>query len=850
MPRYECETCKQVFTRKLDYNKHKKTPCVNNEVDDNIIIGNDDKAILTNIFKACLNILRDNEAITGTKALQNISYFIILRLIEPQIDSEYINYNYDFSDYVYYDDEEQTLKLKKVLLHNLKFSNLVNEKDEDIPKILSDIWYYILSQHPKTKSLYLQSKTFDLKHMSTYRRLINKLNSYDISKSGYDVLGNVYESVIQDIMTGKSLGQFFTMPIIKNFMINLIDPQIKDDGTIESIADPAAGTNGFLITSVRHIMNKAKNNPNIKLNWDYIINEGIYSKEIDLDTYQLGMANMLISTGNIFTKLENGDSIRQPILRKFDIVIANPPYGIKTLKYDEFNYPEKMQYIPIKTGNAVSLFLQAIIYMLKIEGRAAIVLPDGKDLFSKSEKVLVSIREYLMKTCDLKEVIYLPSGIFTYTSIKTCILYFVKKIDNPFIIEEVKKPRGKITEIRKFVDDLKTTEVSFYDFIPSDSSKKLLITVPIQKIKENLYSLRYLDYIEKVSDIKFDYTIQLIKLEELCEIKSGNHSTKKDDFIFGEYPIIGGGTKPLGYHNTYNCDENVILCASHGSAGYISMYNKKTFITMAFSIIPNNKVTNKYLYYYLKYIENNIIMLGKGSAQPCISMDKLKKIEIPVPCIELQNYIVEFLDRIYEQSNKSLKENIKSLRKISEDYLKGRVKGYGNKTLGELCEFLPKSKRQASYGNPEGKYPFFKSSNKLDSYVDEPDYNKESIIIGDGGDANINYGILFSSSDHCYILQQKQDNNIMLKYLYYYISCNLNILQEKYIGAAIKNISKENIKSLEIPIPPIQVQNEIVKTLDADYIGINTLKDIIKNNKQKAKEFLDSNLSHKDIIIS
>ena len=59
----------------------------------------------------------------------------------------------------------------------------------------------------------------------------------------------------------------------------------------------------------------------------------------------------------MFDKLDKGDSIRQPILRKFDNIIANPPFGIKGLKYDGFNYHEKNEYIPIKSDNAVSLFL-------------------------------------------------------------------------------------------------------------------------------------------------------------------------------------------------------------------------------------------------------------------------------------------------------------------------------------------------------------------------------------------------------------------------------------------------------------------------------------------------------------
>ena len=87
---------------------------------------------------------------------------------------------------------------------------------------------------------------------------------------------------------------------------------------------------------------------------------------------------------------------------------------------------KKYEKLPIKTNNGTLLFLQAIIHMLKIEGRCAVVLPDGQELYS-TNNAIQTVREYLLRTCDLKEIIYLPQGIFTHTSIKTCILYFVKK---------------------------------------------------------------------------------------------------------------------------------------------------------------------------------------------------------------------------------------------------------------------------------------------------------------------------------------------------------------------------------------------------------------------------------------
>jgi type I restriction enzyme, S subunit len=76
------------------------------------------------------------------------------------------------------------------------------------------------------------------------------------------------------------------------------------------------------------------------------------------------------------------------------------------------------------------------------------------------------------------------------------------------------------------------------------------------------------------------------------------------------------------------------------------------------------------------------------------------------------------------------------------------------KTLGEICEFLPKSKRKASYGKDNGMYPFFKSSMKVDSYVDKPDYEEESLIIGTGGNANIKYNNKFSCSTDNFVIKK------------------------------------------------------------------------------------------------
>ncbi len=672
MANLTCDLCNKTFSQKNDFTRHKnkKKSCVSldkmMEITQTIQTTTNTKSSIILVFKSCLNILRDSEGFTGVKALGNITKLFILKLIEPRIIKKEINLD-DYADYTI-TDEANKIKLLKLA----RFSNL--SSDADIVNNIACLWRDILAVHPKTKQFYVAGKGFDIINNTTFVTLITKINSIDYSKVDLDVLGGAYEEVMQDILTGKVLGQYFTQPLVKKIMVDLIDPQVFEDGTFETCGDPAMGTCGLLSTYLNCIVEKAKKK-NIKLNWDFAVNKGFYGKEFDNDTFNLGLANMLISSGQMFETLECGDSIRVPINKKFDNILANPPFGIKGLKYDDFHSSLKFDYTPIKTDNGVSLFIQAIIYMLNINGKCVVVLPDGKDLTSTNPQ-FIAIREYLLKTCDLLEVIYLPPGVFTYTPIKTCIYYFVKKCNEKSVIASMPKNSKTNKEtgerVHKFITDKhQTSVVKFYECNPYTNVKLLLVEVPIERIIENSYILNYSDYIESETD---------------------------EDLIESDIPI---------------------------------------------------------------------------------------------------------------------------------------------KTLGEICSFLPKSKRSAKYGKNEGTYPFFKSSNKVDSYVTIPDYKCESLIIGDGGEPNINHGVNFSASDHCYILQNKDSKSINLKYVYYYLFNNLHIMKRLYTGVGIKNIAKKKINSIKIPILPIAKQNEIVANIDKLHQDMKQLHTQISDKMLDIKKCID-----------
>jgi type I restriction-modification system DNA methylase subunit/restriction endonuclease S subunit len=818
----------------------------------------DNKTILINVFKSCLNILRDNEGLTGDKALRNMSYLLTLKLLEPQFDCE-INidtYDYDFSHI----EDELVEDYKKKLLNFVRFSNLIKEKEENIPKIMKALWDDILSSHPSTKNIFLKNKGFDIQHQSTYKKLIDKLNTLDLSnlsKTEYDVLGNAYEEVIQDIMTGKVLGQFFTQPLVKKMMINLINPQIYQDGKIDTCGDPTMGTGGFLITYLQYILKQAKEK-NIKPDWNFIKEEGLYGKELEPDTYQLAVSNMLISSGHMFKKLERGDSIRNPIKRKFDNILANPPFGIKGLKYDDFQSDLKNEYIPIKTDNAVSLFIQAIIYMLKINGKCAVVLPDGQDLFSKTNKTLVAIREYLMKTCDLKEIIYLPAGIFTYTSIKTCVFYFIKKQEGTDILEtkiKVTKTQKETCRDYKFSKIHQTTIVKFYNYIPDEDIKNLLVEVPIEKIENNKYSLNYAEYIESKDEKKYEEGVIIKTLGEVCEFLPKSKRQASYGEKQGIYPFYTSSQNCNKYCDEYDYEDECLIIGTGGNAN-IKYNNKFSCSTDNFIIKINTEQLTKYIYYYLsiniKVLQDGFIGVGLQH----ISKEYLQNIKIPIPSLECQKDKVKYLDFIYEKSIKTSNDKIVELKMMKEFCLNNQIK-YGKnveKKLSDLCDKIVSGKFNSKDSNLIGKYPFYTNkANNPDGFCDNYcfDYDKYFILIKDGGAGNDKYGDhiglgkifkVFGKSggtSHQYALIPNKD--IDFEYLYHYLKFIKNdIMDLAHYTTGLGCIKKCDIENIIIHVPSLDKQKEIIDYCESNDRLIEQLEKEIENNKKQAQEFINN----------
>ena len=253
--------------------------------------------------------------------------------------------------------------------------------------------------------------------------------------------------------------------------------------------------------------------------------------------------------------------------------------------------------------------------------------------------------------------------------------------------------------------------------------------------------------------------------------------------------------------------------------------------------------------YYLNSIKEHIEKTyEKGACNKSLDIKNFNKMLIPILPIEKQNEIVAYLDFIYEQANKTSYKKIDELKMLNNYYLTHQLANNTSKikTLKELCNFLPKSKRNAKYGKSKGLYPFYTSSQTCSKYCDEYDYEDECLIIGDGGEPNINYDVKFSASDHCYILQNN-DKLIKTKYMYYYVYNNLDVIKQLFRGVGIANISKTNIEKIKIPIPSLEIQQEIIDYCEFNDKLIKQLELEIKINENKAQKFLSSQLRNQNI---
>lgn len=610
-------------------------------------------------FKSCLDILRgDKEHLVGDEALEELAKFLIWRLVEPQITNGAIDVMN--LKYYKYDDEKQFVSD----LENVKFSNFAKyvKNPEKLIMLRSAYEIFIVgrvfSQHPKFNRIFKKEDKTKIYESRTIANLVTRLATFNFDKYEHDILGEAYENIFVDQIygAGKSqkseMGQFFTPPKVKRLLINLVQPTIKDNGEIESVCDPAAGTGGILNFVIRHYQELAKEKGISHESLREQLIRKIFGIEIKSKVFKMCTANMLINTGEVLPNVRCDDSIRKFHDIKVDTIIANPPFSV-TIELDgqvlaDFGNDENLyNCLPIKLGKKSSelLFLQMMIHCLNIGGRAAIVMLAGAKMQNATSNYN-KVREYLLKSCDLHEVISCPGNTFTSTNSKTCILFFTKKKNRADVIKVSESLALKSHFCTK---EYATKSVKFYDFNPNDETKTFVREIAIEQIANKKHSLDPLDY-EPERVYKEEKGIKWTALDDLCEIEYGTRIVKKYTKS-GVYPVYGGGEETFKTNTFNRIGFNIVIGRFGVSEKCVRLLNAKFFLNdSGLTIKPKDIkiISQQYLGYYMVFIQQYIYNCARGSGQKNLELTKFLKIKIPLVHIEKQKRIVEFLDSLFD----------------------------------------------------------------------------------------------------------------------------------------------------------------------------------------------------------
>lgn len=245
------------------------------------------------------------------------------------------------------------------------------------------------------------------------RQIINIIDELDLGDyEESHAFGIIYETILKELQSAGSSGEYYTPRAVTDFMAKMIKPQIG-----ENVADFACGTGGFLTSWLNELL------PLVKTTEDQEkFDNSIYGIEKKQFPYMLCITNMLLH-GIDVPKIYHDNSLLRDVLDyteddQFEVILMNPPYGGNEKNEVKNHFPSDLA-----SSETADLFMSVIMYRLKKNGRAAVILPDGF-LFG-TDNAKMSIKKKLFSEFNLHTVIRMPHSVFApYTSITTNILFF------------------------------------------------------------------------------------------------------------------------------------------------------------------------------------------------------------------------------------------------------------------------------------------------------------------------------------------------------------------------------------------------------------------------------------------
>jgi len=255
-----------------------------------------------------------------------------------------------------------------------------------------------------------------MKSGTLMRQVINKISEIDFNvQSDRHTFGNIYEQILKDLQSAGNAGEFYTPRAVTQFIVDRVNPQLE-----ETVLDPACGTGGFLVNVIEHKRARFVKSPKN----EEILQESIHGVDKKSLPYMLCMTNLILHGIDTPTNIKHDNTLSRPLRDytnkdRVNVIVTNPPFGGMEEDGIENNFPATF-----RTRETADLFVTLIIHLLKDQGRAAVVLPDG---FFFGEGMKTRLKEKLLEECNLHTIVRLPNGVFNpYTGIKTNLLFFTK----------------------------------------------------------------------------------------------------------------------------------------------------------------------------------------------------------------------------------------------------------------------------------------------------------------------------------------------------------------------------------------------------------------------------------------
>ena len=245
------------------------------------------------------------------------------------------------------------------------------------------------------------------------RQVINVIDELELDDyEESHAFGDIYETILKELQSAGSSGEFYTPRAVTDFMAKMIKPQIG-----ENVADFACGTGGFLTSWLKELSAHIETTEDQEK-----YDKSIYGIEKKQFPYMLCITNMLLH-GIDVPKIYHDNSLLRDVLDyteddQFEVILMNPPYGGNEKNEVKNHFPSDLA-----SSETADLFMSVIMYRLKKNGRAAVILPDGF-LFG-TDNAKVAIKKKLLSEFNLHTIIRMPHSVFApYTSITTNILFF------------------------------------------------------------------------------------------------------------------------------------------------------------------------------------------------------------------------------------------------------------------------------------------------------------------------------------------------------------------------------------------------------------------------------------------